>query len=415
MLQVKHSQKFNEKVLKAWIIILKNGSIASAHCLCMAGLGEVCSHVAAILFLLYSRPTTSQEELACTDKLSVWPVPCTKNIDMIRVCDIDWPGKERRVKAVRTPLPSITNDELTTILKQLQNIDISPAISRLWEPFASEMSEGNLSNVPQCLSDLFDPSLVGEEYDRIIQVSRSVDVSVTPEQHNIVEELTRDQYQNNMWFKCRSGRITASKFKGVCRTKIQKPSLSLLKSICYPQKFTFTSKQTTYGLKNESIALDEYMQQMRQLHINPRGKRVGFCISQKQPEFGASPDMVIDCDCCGTGSVEVKCPYLLQDITLEKFVHLKSSCLIKSGDDYALDRNHSYYYQVQLQMYVLDVKYCDFVIWSKDISFIERIAFDSQFCKENIIKCLDFFNYVIKPELLARYFTNKPGTASVQY
>lgn len=44
----------------------------------------------------------------------------------------------------------------------------------------------------------------------------------------------------------------------------------------------------------------------------------------------------------------------------------------------------------------------------KDL-FIERIPFDNKFCLENIQKA----QYIIKPELLSRYFTEKGGTAKL--
>ena len=48
--QVKHSQRLSVAPLKVWLAIKENGEVVCAHCNCMAGLGEVCSHVAAVLF-----------------------------------------------------------------------------------------------------------------------------------------------------------------------------------------------------------------------------------------------------------------------------------------------------------------------------------------------------------------------------
>lgn len=88
-IQVKHSQKMNEKVLKPWIIFLDDGSISCGHCTCMAGLGEVCSHVAALAFALMDQ--TNKGELSCTDKLSAWTVPKTnKKIIPKTIKEINW-------------------------------------------------------------------------------------------------------------------------------------------------------------------------------------------------------------------------------------------------------------------------------------------------------------------------------------
>lgn len=47
---MKHSQRLREVPLKVWIVAKKDGVVLAAHCDCMAGLGEVCSHVGGILF-----------------------------------------------------------------------------------------------------------------------------------------------------------------------------------------------------------------------------------------------------------------------------------------------------------------------------------------------------------------------------
>ena len=44
---VRHSQAVTGTSLKPWVAAEKGGTIISAHCTCMAGLGEACSHIAA--------------------------------------------------------------------------------------------------------------------------------------------------------------------------------------------------------------------------------------------------------------------------------------------------------------------------------------------------------------------------------
>ena len=56
-----------------------------------------------------------------------------------------------------------------------------------------------------------------------------MDIAVTENMAVYVEESTRDQYNSKLWFKFRSGRITASKMKSVCRTDAANPSQSLIK------------------------------------------------------------------------------------------------------------------------------------------------------------------------------------------
>lgn len=40
----------NEPPLKVWILAQMDGEIICAHCTCLAGLSETCSHVGAICF-----------------------------------------------------------------------------------------------------------------------------------------------------------------------------------------------------------------------------------------------------------------------------------------------------------------------------------------------------------------------------
>ena len=49
--RVKHSQKLSAALVKPWVAVEQKGMVVCAHCTCMAGLGEACSHIAAV----YSR------------------------------------------------------------------------------------------------------------------------------------------------------------------------------------------------------------------------------------------------------------------------------------------------------------------------------------------------------------------------
>lgn len=54
MHKVKHSQRMNEKALQVWFLAKIDGEIICAHCTCIAGLSETCSHVAALCFAVES-------------------------------------------------------------------------------------------------------------------------------------------------------------------------------------------------------------------------------------------------------------------------------------------------------------------------------------------------------------------------
>ncbi|ROI59877.1 hypothetical protein DPX16_0526 [Anabarilius grahami] len=44
-----HSQRLNEPPLKPWVIVSSAGKVECAHCTCMAGVAETCTHVGALV------------------------------------------------------------------------------------------------------------------------------------------------------------------------------------------------------------------------------------------------------------------------------------------------------------------------------------------------------------------------------
>ena len=57
---VKHSQRLSLPPLKVWLAVKQSGEVLCAHCSCMAGLGEACSHVAAVLFTAEANTQTKR-------------------------------------------------------------------------------------------------------------------------------------------------------------------------------------------------------------------------------------------------------------------------------------------------------------------------------------------------------------------
>ena len=78
--------------------------------------------------------------------------------------------------------------------------------------------------------------------------------------------------------------------------------------------------------------------------------------------MGASPDGIISCTCCGKGTLEIKCPYCHrgESVTDAAYEDHKFCLQLNSDGSLHLDHTHAYYYQVQTQLFVSDVEYCDF-------------------------------------------------------
>ena len=103
--------------------------------------------------------------------------------------------------------------------------------------------------------------------------------------------------------------------------------------------------------------------------------------------------------------VEVKCPYRLRDSTTAEFLADSNSCMSVDDEGVAsLKRNHQYYYQVQAQMFVCGVQYCDFVVHTNSFTLIERVPYDVAFISECLPKVRLFMNKAVLPQLMAHHF-----------
>jgi len=115
----------------------------------------------------------------------------------------------------------------------------------------------------------------------------------------------------------------------------------------------------------EKDAVEQYTKKMQTEHKEFSVTPAGFLVSTLKPMFGASPDSFTVCACCGTGVLEVKCPYCVQNTSLED-VAVKSSFYLSklSNGKFKLNHDHQYFYQCQLQLMVTERAHCDFVVWT---------------------------------------------------
>ena len=233
-----------------------------------------------------------------------------------------------------------------------------------------------------------------------------IDISITETQITEVEKLTRQQALDKKWFECRSGRITASKMYAVCHTDTYIPSHSLIKSISYPESYEFKSTATTWGSDHENDALKLYKSVMSEHHVNFTVKESGFWISLDHPFIGATPDALISCDCCGEGCVEIKCPYNIKEKFLLECNRIPF--LQKNNDIFHLQHTHAYFYQIQTQLHVCNLSYCDFFVWIKKDYHLERFSKEEKCWADCVRKGSIFFSLCILPELIGKFYSRPP-------
>ncbi|CAN8029964.1 unnamed protein product, partial [Ixodes persulcatus] len=195
----------------------------------------------------------------------------------------------------------------------------------------------------------------------------------------------------------------------------------------------FSTPATKWGLDHEEEAVQSYVGKVKSAHVNFTYRRAGLYLSAQYPHLAASPDAAVQCDCCGSGLVEVKCPYTQREselhVTDQRCVGNSAShpCIATSSDALAqcsggdseprdvcadpkfclkrvngclsLKHDHMYFYQVQTQMAVCNVEYCDFVVWTTKDIHVERVFRDRAFWSQVLPKATLLFVHAVLPEL----------------
>ena len=163
------------------------------------------------------------------------------------------------------------------------------------------------------------------------------------------------------------------------------------------------NKATRYGQKHEVVALQAYVQRKQQVSTGYSCANSGLVVCTTEPWLAASPDAFADDPVHGKGIVEVKCPYSCRDMPLKSACEKRSFCLQvdDTGHDLSLKRQHAYFYQIQLQLYVTECTWCDLVVWTPQEVFVQRIAKEEGFVEGHLPKLKKFYFDHLLPALFA--------------
>ena len=132
----------------------------------------------------------------------------------------------------------------------------------------------------------------------------------------------------------------------------------------------------------------------------------------------ASSDGKVLCrnvDTCNHECLEIKCPYSINEqvIVFMTPTEIAPTFFKKKGDDdlLHLPTDHACYAQVQGEMAVLDVEWCDFVVFSNDTIVVDRIIADYDYWMDLLEKLEQFYLQHVIPELLpGKIFQEEFGT-----
>ena len=151
--------------------------------------------------------------------------------------------------------------------------------------------------------------------------------------------------------------------------------------ICYPSKSRFSTEATDYKSKDEKVARDILSEYLSNIHENISVRYSGLFRSDVYLYLGASLDRILECYCCETIFViEIKFPIKVTKMPLTELATSDESfCMEYVNDEYILKKDHAYYYQVQLQMFLTQANACYFFVYSIEASLCQTILFDEVF------------------------------------
>lgn len=271
-----------------------------------------------------------------------------------------------------------------------------------------------VDNFPRTLTGLYEEVNKSLSPEELLSKSESVFnfYRCTETQIRNLFLVTRSQTVSSLWYEHRKGRITASKAHEVLTLRPTTCPDKLVARIIGYKSYDLSKKEAIkWGLDNESLVRDAYSQNASQQHLNFSCQLSGLLISQSNHFLGASPDGLVECDCCGEGVLEIKCPHKHKDSTIiEASQTDKEFCL---NSELHLKKTHKYYTQVQFQMFVTNRGYCDFVLMTCPNSEYQivnvRVAKDQEFIDHLVNKCTSLTKEILIPELLTRNIMDKPA------
>ena len=166
-----------------------------------------------------------------------------------------------------------------------------------------------------------------------------------------VASLTTGQRDDPLWHEARKGRLTASNFGCVLKSKRATPSL--IKRLLGEYDLSRV-KAVRWGTNNEKEAFKCFAMQTG-LPVEQTGLWLHEC-----GVLSASPDGLV-----GKNHLEVKCPYTVRNMTIRDAVKNDAFCLRANEDgSYTLKEDHMYWHQIQGHLFLTNIKFCYFVVWT---------------------------------------------------
>ena len=430
-----------------WFILEGNGpnrgSVIEAFCKCKGGRDGGCKHIAAAMYSLENLLNT-EGKASVTSGPCLWRRKPRSNVEPCEVKDLTI-SKSKVETDKGTPnytwLQNINHDPREKHYQKAKSNEDMVAIARLMKAKVLEKPGDKPPAIFPLLCKLY---LHQEEVESAkqhveksttgimetkVQMFLKNTPNPTPEEFlqqlhftdaeiDHIEKSTVGQWQSKQWFAHKTGFVSASRCKTVFtrQTTLEKKSCkevtALAKSIATkPARKVITHQSLPnnptnprdWGLKKEKEAMKSYSMVARKQHYKFNLEHKGFMISKRRPFMGASVDALRTCEClasCGSAVVEIKCPWVHRASDPKEALVTNEVGGVYVQNNLQLKTNSAYYYQVQMQMYILGVQWCDFVVWTMKGIHMITIPVDESFMSTVAVKLEKFWLTQVAPLLL---------------
>jgi hypothetical protein len=381
------------------------GFIKDSSCTCKASAMGRCNHVCALLYALldYSDKYGSDPE-ACTSKKCTWNVGRKRKNNPQPVHTASYSSYKRRkiddAYNFDPQPPSLrkapSQECMNEYIKNLQRdavLNHEGEFSMAASVLQIQYSEYSLSSVEKQFLDIKCQQLLHN-----LQVGGSVPIQICKEQGS-------DEWRLN-----RRLRITASVCHRIAHLKSESAVSNYIYGHLWETKIV-TTKGMTHGIESEPLARAQYFREAQAIYANYNVIETGLWVCAQDPELACSPDGLVydpslkDHQLGVYGLLEIKCPLILHDKNIKDFNEIlttkqkQSFCLKKTCEGITLKRSHSFFYQVQMQLGVTGLKWCDFVVWTNKGYIVERVHFDPTFWAPVKAQLVKFHHQTLCPEV----------------
>ena len=157
------------------------------------------------------------------------------------------PPKPRKAssKAIsKLNLRELTEDQQEDFYRKLSLLKHKPVVLAVHHKYNDPFKpKSTTRQSPLPIRSFYDKNKVNLSLEELIALGISIKDSyrIIDNDAMNLEEFTRLQSKCHLWGIHQAGRITASNMKSVLCTSCDKPSLSLIKKLCYPEVYKFSN------------------------------------------------------------------------------------------------------------------------------------------------------------------------------